>query len=190
MEYVLASSSPRRQELLKLITKDFHCVSPAIDETAPANTEPVEIPCYLAEKKARKVAGDFPGACVIGCDTAVILEGCIFGKPANEKQAKQVLQQLSGKVHTVVTGCCMISHGNAKTFSETTQVEFYPLSNRDICAYIQTGEPFDKAGAYGIQGYGALFVKKINGDFYNVVGFPVARIKRELQNLEEHEWNH
>ena len=190
MEYVLASSSPRRQELLKLITKDFRCVSPDIDETAPENIAPLDLPCYLAEKKARKVAGAFPDACVIGCDTAVFLAGRMFGKPKDAHHATEILNALSGKTHTVATGCCLIAHGNSRVFAETTQVEFYPLSEKDICAYIKTGEPFDKAGAYGIQGYGTLFVKKIIGDFYNVVGFPAARIKKELQNLEELEWNH
>ena len=113
----------------------------------------------------------------------VILDGEIMGKPADESDARRMLGALSGKKHKVVTGCCIIRGDSRRAFSDITEVEFYPLSDSEIDDYIATGEPFDKAGAYGIQGQGALLVKGIIGDYFNVMGLPVAMLKRELDGF-------
>ena len=123
--------------------------------------------------------GDRP--IVIGADTVVILDGQVLGKPKDEDDAFQMLRAMSGKAHTVITGCAIIHNGRMTTFADHTRVEFYPLSDREILDYIATGEPFDKAGAYGIQGRGCVLVKRIEGDFFNVMGLPVARLKREME---------
>ncbi len=178
---VLASASPRRRELIKLISEDVLCVTSGEDETLPEGIGASEVPMYLARLKAQSVAKDYPDCTVIGSDTVVILEDEILSKPESFEDACSKLHSLSGKTHKVVTGCCIIEGENIKTFCEETQVEFYKLSDEEIEAYVRTGEPMDKAGAYGIQGRAALFVKGIKGDYFNVVGLPVARLNRELK---------
>ena len=183
MEVILASASPRRQELLKLVVPTF-VTSPAdIDETIP-----VEIPInssaeYLAVEKAKKIALLHPYSLVIGCDTVVIVNDEILGKPKDTADAERMLLLLSGRTHTVITGVCLCLNGIVHSFSEVTEVEFYPLSDAEISAYIATNEPFDKAGAYGIQGNGSILVHGIHGDFLNVVGLPIARLKREINQI-------
>lgn len=179
---VLASASPRRRELIKLISDDVICVPSGEDESLPDGIAASETPEYLAKLKAQSVARDYPDDIVIGSDTVVILSGELLSKPESAEDACKKLSSLSGKVHQVITGCCIIKDGNMRTFSETTEVEFYPLSEKEIRDYIATGEPMDKAGAYGIQGRGALFVKGIKGDYFNVVGLPVAKLSRELES--------
>lgn len=178
---ILASQSPRRRELMANIVSDFEVIVSDADETVPEGIAPEEVPAYLARVKAAAVAGDHPGKTVIGADTVVILDGEVMGKPRDEADAVRMLQMLSGRVHTVITGCCIIRDGSRHSFSETTHVEFYPLNDREIMEYIATGEPFDKAGAYGIQGRGSVLVKRIEGDFFNVMGLPVGRLRRELE---------
>ena len=180
---ILASQSPRRQELIQHITQDFTVIVSDVEELLPGNIAPEEIPAYLAGVKAQAVAADHPQDTVIGADTAVILDGAVLGKPRDREDAFRMLRALSGRVHTVITGCAVVKDGRTHTFSEVTRVEFYPLSDREIEEYIATGEPFDKAGAYGIQGRGCVLVKRIEGDFFNVMGLPVARLKRELENV-------
>lgn len=180
---VLASQSPRRRELMARITTDFEVMVSQVDEVLPDGISPEDTAAYLAELKAAAVAAECPGKTVIGSDTVVILDGEVLGKPADADDAARMLRALSGKTHTVITGCCIIKDGEKSVFSEATEVVFYPLSDSDIADYIATGEPFDKAGAYGIQGQGSLLVKGIEGDFFNVVGFPVGRLNRELRNL-------
>ena len=180
---ILASRSPRRQELIANITEDFTVIVSEAEEILPEGVAPEEVPAYLAAVKARTVAAAHPDAAVIGADTVVILDGAILGKPRDKDDAVRMLRALSGRVHTVVTGCTVCQDGKATSFSELTRVEFYPLSDREILEYIATGEPFDKAGAYGIQGRGCVLVKRIEGDFFNVMGLPVARLKRELEGL-------
>lgn len=177
---ILASKSPRRQELLKIITSEFEIVPSELDETSiPA--DPVE---YLAERlaraKATQVAQHHHNEIVIGCDTVVLLDGKVFGKPADSKHAAHMLQLLSGKTHQVVTGVSLVRGHKTVSFSQTTSVSFFKLTEQEIQEYISTGEPFDKAGGYGIQGYGSLLVESICGDFFNVMGLPVARLKKEL----------
>lgn len=180
---VLASQSPRRRELMERITPDFEVCVSQVDEVLPEGITPEESPVYLARLKANDIAQNAPEKTVIGADTVVILDGEVLGKPLDAADAERMLRALSGKVHTVITGCCIKSNGRERCFGESTRVEFYPLSDSEIAAYIATGEPFDKAGAYGIQGYGSLLVKGIEGDFFNVVGLPVGRLKHELDAL-------
>ena len=184
MKIVLASASPRRQELLKLIFEDFEVRPSNADETPPPNVNAEDIPRYLACVKADSI-GALCGkdTLVIGCDTAVIVDGEVLGKPLNKDDAYRMLKMLSGREHKVITGCCIVFKEKRTCFSEETRVTFYELSDSDINSYISTGEPFDKAGAYGIQGYGALLVKGIDGDFFNVVGLPVSRLNREIRSL-------
>ena len=180
---ILASQSPRRQELIANITPDFTAIVSEAEEILPEDIAPEEIPAYFAEIKAGTVAAAHPDDIVIGADTVVILDGEILGKPRDKDDAVRMLRALSGRVHTVVTGCAVCQGGSRITFSESTRVEFYPLGDREILEYIGTGEPFDKAGAYGIQGRGCVLVKRIEGDFFNVMGLPVARLKRELEAM-------
>ncbi len=183
MEIILASGSPRRKELLQYVFSDFKVIPSSAEEIYPENWETEKIPEFLAAAKAGDIAKNYPDALVVGCDTVVLAEGRILGKPKDKTDAEKMLRQLSGKKHRVITGCCALRKGKSIVFSQQTEVEFYPLTQEEITAYIQTGEPFDKAGGYGIQGHGALLVRAISGDYFNVVGLPVARLKRELQPL-------
>ncbi len=178
---ILASKSPRRQELIRNITDDFEVIVSDVEETLPKGITPEEAPVYLSAIKARAVAADHPDRIVIGADTVVILDGRILGKPHDRDDAFQMLRSLSEKTHTVVTGCTVVLGDRIRSFGESARVTFYPLSDREIEDYLDTGEPFDKAGAYGIQGKGCLFVKGIEGDFFNVMGLPVGRLNRELR---------
>ncbi|MBR1555461.1 MAG: septum formation inhibitor Maf [Oscillospiraceae bacterium] len=181
---ILASGSPRRQELLKLVTDDFEICPVDADETLPAGM-PVEMTAaFLADLKAKSCAKLFPDAIVIGCDTVVILEDEIMGKPKDREDAFRMLRKLSGEVHSVMTGVSLYYNTQTTVFTTETRVEFYPLSDAEINAYLDTGEPFDKAGAYGIQGKGSLLVRGIEGDYFNVVGLPVASLSRNLKQFE------
>lgn len=177
---ILASASPRRKELLGLITKEFKIIPSGVEETVPDGVPPEKQPEYLARLKAEDIAKKYPHGTVIGADTSVIIDDCVLGKPDGREQARAMLSRLSGRTHKVVTGCAVIKNGECRSFSSVTEVEFYPLEDKEIEEYIATGEPFDKAGAYGIQGKGGLLVKAIRGDWYNVVGLPVARLARVL----------
>lgn len=179
---ILASASPRRQELLKLIFEDF-VVKPAdIDETVRKSIELEQYPEYLALKKSRHIAEkNSVDNVVIGCDTGVFIDNMMLGKPKDAEHAKEMLKLLSGRTHKVITGCSVFYKGQNICFSETTEVEFFRLTDKEIDEYIATGEPMDKAGAYGIQGKGALLVKKINGDYYNVMGLPIGALKQKLK---------
>ena len=175
---ILASASPRRKELLGLITKEFKIIPSGVEETVPDGLPPEKQPEYLARLKAEDVAKKYPHCTVIGADTSVIIDNCVLGKPVGREGAKNMLLRLSGRTHKVITGCAVIKNGECHSFSSVTEVEFYPLTDVEIEEYIATGEPFDKAGAYGIQGKGGLLVKSIRGDWYNVVGLPVAELAR------------
>jgi len=178
---VLASASPRRKELLKLLFEDFQINPANIDETVSADISPFEVAENIAVKKSQAIKDE--NSLIIACDTVVIIEGKILGKPQNSNIAFKMLSQLSGKCHEVVTGVCLCYKGKTYSFSEITEVEFYGLSTEEIATYIATGEPFDKAGGYGIQGFGATLVKGIKGDFYNVVGLPISRLKHEISRF-------
>ena len=183
MKTILASASPRRQELIRLICPGCKCIPADIEEVLPAGTLPLGCAEYLAGQKARAVAASHEDAVVIGCDTTVIVDDIILGKPGDEADAYKMLTLLSGKVHKVITGVAICCGSETTSFSEITEVEFYPLSEEDIAEYVHSGEPMDKAGGYGIQGRGSLLVKRISGDFFNVVGLPVGRLKRELEDF-------
>ncbi len=184
MGLILASASPRRQELLKRITEDFTVNPVDADETLPVGI-PVEIAAvYLADVKAKAAAAEFPEDIVIGCDTIVVLEDEIMGKPHDRTHAKQMLQKLSGQTHRVMTGTALYCGKKSTVFTTETRVTFYELSDAEIERYLDTGEPFDKAGAYGIQGCGCLLVRSIEGDYNNVVGLPVAALARALAQFE------
>lgn len=179
--FILASQSPRRQELIGYILSEYEVIVSDAQEILPDGIAPEDVPAYLAGIKAQTVASEHPDDVVIGADTVVILDDQVLGKPKDEDDAFHMLRALSGKAHTVITGCAIIQNGRMTTFADHTRVEFYPLSDREILDYIATGEPFDKAGAYGIQGKGSVLVKCIEGDFFNVMGLPVARLKREME---------
>lgn len=180
---ILGSASPRRKELFSRIVPQFEVFPARCDESVPEGISPEEAVRMLACRKAAAVARQFPQAAVVGADTIVALEGKILGKPEDEADAAAMLRMLSGKSHQVLTGVSVVNEGRQESFAARTRVEFYPLSDEEILRYIRTAEPMDKAGAYGIQGYGALLVKGMEGDFYNVVGLPVAQTARLLRQM-------
>jgi septum formation protein len=183
---VLASSSPRRKELLENLHLAFEISSSEVDESFAPGLMPEEIVTELAYRKAKEVAKQYPSSFVIGADTIVVANERILGKPQTEAEATEMLCILSGKTHAVYTGVAII-HGNIETsFYEKTEVTFWELTEDEINAYIKSGEPFDKAGGYGIQGFGSTLVKQISGDYFAVVGLPVSRLVRELKKAGYH----
>lgn len=173
---ILASASPRRQELLRMIGVEFDVIPSNSDEYVE-QTEPCEKVAAIAEKKAAAVAADNPGKAVLGADTVVVIDGEILGKPKNAENARKMLRKLSGKCHSVYTGVCLIKPDGAHILKSVhTEVYFKNLTDEETEAYIQTGEPFDKAGGYAVQGIGAVFIDKIRGDFFNVVGLPISTV--------------
>jgi septum formation protein len=178
---ILASSSPRRKELLENLRLKFEISSSDADETFSEELTPAEAVMELASRKSGTVAANNPGCFVLGSDTVVVHEGEILGKPAGEQEAYEMLRKLSGKVHTVYTGVSILSPEKETRFYEKTDVTFWELSDEEINIYIKSGEPFDKAGGYGIQGFGSMLVREINGDYYTVMGLPVSRLIRELR---------
>lgn len=183
MKIILASASPRRRELLRYIVPEFEVVPADIDETLPEDVPAENAAEYLAVQKAKHTAKQYPECTVIGSDTVVIVDNIILGKPVDDGDAARMLKMLSGRTHKVITGVCLARGERSESFSCVTDVTFYPLSDGEICGYIATGEPADKAGAYGIQGFGSVLVQGINGDFFNVMGLPVASLKRRLDDF-------
>ena len=175
MKLVLASKSPRRSEILKNAGYDFVVRVADADETIPDGTKPEDAVVFLAARKAMAVprADD---ETVLGADTIVVLDDKILGKPKDREDAYNMLKALSGRAHSVFTGVCIVENGKSMTFAEETRVEFLPLSDEDIYKYIDTNDCYDKAGAYGIQGYASKFVRRIDGDYFNVVGLPISAI--------------
>jgi septum formation protein len=197
---VLASASPRRKELLEQIGMEFE-ICPAKGEEKVTKTAPDEVVSKLSKQKAEEVAAGIllynethqklvtpQDILVIGADTVVSHGGKILGKPKDEEDAKRMLKLLSGDIHSVYTGVTLVfidksGRTGEYAFFEKTDVEVYPLSEGEISGYIKSGEPMDKAGSYGIQGLFARYIKKIDGDYNNVVGLPVARLYQELKKL-------
>jgi septum formation protein len=182
---ILASSSPRRAEILKKLGLDFAIQPSAIDETNNAALPPAEYAVDIASRKARAVAAEVTTGLVIGADTIVVLGNEILGKPVSETEAGEMLRRLSGKTHRVFTGfalCDRPSNREAAGF-EITEVTFRTLEEAEIVAYVRSGEAMDKAGAYGIQDASAVFAERINGCFYNVVGFPLTRFYLTLRSF-------
>jgi septum formation protein len=182
---ILASQSPRRYELMKMAGLEFEVKSKNVDETHPVDTLPEKIPVYLAQKKAKAFSSEISAnQVVIGADTIVILENVIFEKPAGRSDAIEMLSALSGKMHSVVTGVCLLTKEKEIVFSETTRVYFNALSLAQIEYYVDNFKPFDKAGAYACQEWiGAVGIKRFEGDYFNVVGLPINRVYHELMNL-------
>ncbi|MGM0495348.1 MAG: Maf family protein [Bacillota bacterium] len=183
MKVILASKSPRRKELIKLLNIEAITVPSHIEEDIDFSLSHEEMVMDLALQKATSVFKKHKETMVLGFDTLVIINNEILGKPNNSKEAKKYLRALSGKTHRVVTGCALIKKGYSSSFYSSAMVKFYPMSDMEIDEYINTNEPFDKAGAYGIQGHGAKYIESINGDYYAVVGFPLAKIYQELKKF-------
>ena len=184
MRTVLASGSPRRRELLAMLGFEFEICPAKGEEKAGEKTDPAEIVKCLAEAKAAEVAEKYPrNTVIIAADTIVWAEGKVLGKPADEADAARMLRLLSGKSHSVFTGLCVMREGEAVLAAEETEVCFCELSDEEIAAYVKTGEPLDKAGAYGIQGKASVFVEGIKGDYYNVMGLPLCRLDGMLKNV-------
>lgn len=182
---ILASGSPRRQALLKRVVPEFSVIPAEIDERALPVLAPRAYVQRLAMAKCGTVAHLHPGATVIAADTMVALNGTLLGKPQTAAAATTMLKQLSGQTHQVHTGLCVCwPDKTARQVVVSTEVTFWPLSVREIADYVATGEPLDKAGGYGIQGQGALLVKEIRGDYYNVVGLPISTLARLLKTKE------
>lgn len=180
---ILASASPRRKELMELAGYDFEVICADIVEVVPEEAMPQEVVMSLALQKAQAVAAEHKEAVVIGSDTVVVLDGKILGKPHSEQEACEMLRSLSGRTHKVFTGVAIVCGGKVKNFFDETDVEFYSLGDDEIKKYVATGEPTDKAGAYGIQGKGSVLVKRINGDFFSVMGLPIAKLYREMSDF-------
>src|SRR6266404_2616594 len=186
MKLILASASPRRAEILRSAGLQFAVLSSAVDETPIPTESPQELVRRLALVKAELVAARALGpAIVIAADTIVVLEGTILGKPRTSEDARQMLEKLSGRTHSVMTGVTLIRLPDVerREFIETTQVHFASISNEEIVKYLSSGEPFDKAGAYAIQGLGGRFIPRIDGCYFNVVGLPLSRLYHELSLL-------
>jgi septum formation protein len=185
---ILASSSPRRAHLMSVLGFPFTVRESGVDEIIDEKLAPEEIARGLAFRKASTVASQLSSGIVIGADTIVVLEGKILGKPATEEEAVGMLLALSGKTHTVFTGFALVDAESKKSYIsfERTEVTFRALRRDEIERYVAAGSPMDKAGAYGIQDdYGAVFVEKIDGCFYNVVGFPISKFHTALTNFLE-----
>lgn len=179
MQLILASASPRRQELLKLFGVPFTIRVADIDETMDPKKPPCDEVGRVSRLKARAVPRT-GGDIVIAADTIVVCQGRVLGKPRSEAEASEMLQLLSGRDHQVMTGVTVVRGSRILTHTEVTDIHFRPLSQAEILRYVDTGEPMDKAGSYGIQGGAALFAEKMHGDYYNVMGLPVCRLWQML----------
>ncbi len=182
-EVILASASPRRRELMALITTEFEIITADVDETIAKGTSPSDAVMELSYKKAKAVSDIHKGRTVIGADTVVVCDDVILGKPENRENAKEMLSMLSGRSHQVLTGVTITDGEKTDIFFVSSDVTFFTLTEEEISSYAESGEPDDKAGSYAIQGRGSLFVEKINGDYFNIVGFPVSEVNRHLKNF-------
>lgn len=178
---ILASSSPRRKELLEDLQIPFEVRTSNVEETFLESLSPEEVVMDLAKRKAQAVNLNKPTELILGADTIVYSNKAILGKPSSREEAFQMIRQLSGTSHSVYTGVAIVADGQCTTFFEKTDVLFWELTDEEINSYLDTGEPFDKAGAYGIQGVGRILVKEIHGDYFTVVGLPISRTVRELK---------
>ena len=187
MKFILASSSPRRRDLLLRLQIPFDIILPDVDESAIVpDGNPETYSTALAEIKANDISQHYPNELVIGADTIVVLDDQIFGKPNNKAKAYNMLNILSGRTHQVYSGVCLkwVELNIHHLFAEITTVTFRDLDEKDIAHYIKSCQPYDKAGAYGIQDWSAVFVKEIKGCYDNVVGFPISRFYQELKKLD------
>jgi septum formation protein len=177
---LLASRSPQRRAILQQLNIPFDVVEPKYEETWPEGADAVEVVRAHARGKAESVAKSADGRLVLGVDTAVVLDGRVFGKPKDASEAESMLEELSGTTHLVVSGLCLLTPGWEKVEHESTRVTFRPLDPRELGVYVGTGEWEERAGGYAIQGRGAALVRRIDGDYFNVVGLPVALLVRLL----------
>ncbi len=176
LRVILASQSPRRRELLRLIGVPHEVLPADIDETFLPHESPAPHAERLATEKAAVIAEREPDAVIIAADTIVVLDGDVLGKPSSAAEARETLRRLSGRTHTVHTAVAVRYQGNAVSGVESVEVTFRPLDDDQIARYVHTGEPMDKAGAYGIQGYGATLVERIHGDYFAVMGLALGRL--------------
>lgn len=183
-QLILASGSPRRKEILQQVGLSFEVVKSQVEEVI-TKTDPAEIVMELSLQKAKDVAKhcDLETSIVLGADTVVAYQGNILGKPKDEEDAMRMLAMLSGQKHSVFTGVSLVSKEKIESFYVETLVEFYPLTEKEIKDYVESKEPMDKAGSYGIQGKAAAFIKGIEGDYYNVVGLPISKTMKKLQKM-------
>jgi len=190
--FVLASQSPRRKTLLEWAELPFQIIVSEMDETYPSNMAVEEVPVYIAKNKAlavkKKIFESYPhlqNDCIIAADTVVVLNNTVIGKPNSRVDAIQCLEQLSAQTHQVITGVVLSYQDQVVSFSETTLVEFHPLTKNQIEFYVDKFKPYDKAGGYAIQEWiGVVGIKKITGDFYNVMGLPVSKLIQTLSELK------
>ena len=182
---ILASASPRRKELLGLIGLKFRVAVSDYEEDLSLKLKPCELAKYLSFEKARAVAPNYKDAVIIAADTFIVFRGKLLGKPHTDKEAMRMLTLLNGRSHSVITGYTVLDTRNGKksSHSEETTVWFRKMTDDELRAYVRTGEPLDKAGAYAIQGIGSLIVKKIEGDYFNVIGLPVASLVVTLKKF-------
>lgn len=183
MSIILASKSPRRQELFRLLGLDYTVQTADIDERMDPSLPPEQEVARVGAKKAAAIAETNPEAVIVSADTIVVIDGSVLGKPKDEADAARMLHLLSGRTHEVLTGLCVRQGARIEQTVSRTLVTFRPLTDAEIAAYIRTGEPMDKAGAYGAQGFGSLFVSHIDGDFFTVMGLPVCELCRLLRKL-------
>lgn len=188
---ILASASPRRHELLKQIGLRFEVIIKPVDETLDEHLSPQDAVCELAYRKAREAASAEDNAIVIGADTVVVNNGIILGKPLDCEDAVNALRSLSGSTHVVITGFSVLDTATNKVIkdSETSEVVFRELTEQEILSYVSSGEPMDKAGSYGIQGLGAIFVERINGCYFNIVGLPLTKVALALKDFGIDVWS-
>ena len=179
--FILASQSPRRRELLSMLGLRFEIITADIDETMDPGLSVEDAVAEVCRKKAEAVGLDHPGRLIVAADTIVVVDEKKLGKPRSEEEAKQMLHSLSGRSHTVMTGFCLWQDGRFETHVERTDLRFRDLSDAEINAYVATGSPMDKAGAYGIQDQAAIFVEALHGDYYNVMGLPLCSLTKCLR---------
>lgn len=182
-KFILASNSPRRHELLKLLDIHFTVIASDICEEIKNGLTNEEVVMDLALQKAKHISVNYPDHYVLGFDTLVILDGVPLGKPIDHDDAFRMLRLLSGKTHTVLTGCAIIKDKDEEVFYDSAEVTFANMSDEEINQYIASGEPFDKAGAYGIQGIGAKFIVKLDGDYYSVMGMPLHKLYNKIKHF-------
>ena len=181
---ILASRSPRRRELLTMAGLTFACIPSHVEEVIPEGTPTEQIPVVLSGQKAADIFASHPEDLVLGSDTIVAVDGQILGKPKDKEDAARMLRLLSGRVNTVYTGVTLMDRNGTESFCSYANVTFYDLTEQEIHDYVESGEPMDKAGAYGIQGLGALLVRHIEGEFFTIVGLPLAETVRRIRRRE------
>ena len=181
--FILASASPRREELLKKIIDNFKIIPSSIKEDIPDNIAPMNVSEYLSTQKALDIYKKNPNDTIISADTTIVFNNKIYGKASSKEQAKQILKLLSNSTHFVVTGVTVMSSKRSISFSSINEVTFYNLSDKEIDDYLSNDEYLDKAGAYAIQGRGGLLVKKINGDYNSIIGLPISELNQIIKRF-------